>query len=291
MRAAAAAAALLLLQCASCARLSIGAPPACASLTAPYLLSADGKLTPSLGTSTTPLFTWAVPASQPSVGAVRVQVFSLDGALAWDSAPVAVGAPGATPWSLAFGSAAPPLAPGAPFSWRAATRGAAADAWSAWSANATGATALTSFSAAPIWAPAAAPATPAAPQFVLLRAVVALPPGARVAAALAFATAQPQRSLNDHENGKLLGAYKLYVGGALVGAGPGRPGRCGPQLPDGADCTPEHLFDTYNVTAAAAAAAQAGGGLALALACFAAPGEDAPRALAEVAVFAGGLRE
>jgi len=265
---------------------SPGAPPACADPLAPSLLAADGKLSPSLGTSTAPLFSWAVPSTQEAVDAVHVQVFSTlsptAGALLWDSGEVPA-APGGGGASLPF-TGASALAAGAPFAWRAATR--YAGAWSAWSANATGATSLEgSWSAGvgPVWAAAAA--APGASQFVLLRSELVLPAGARVEAALAFATAQPQRSLRDHENGKLLGAYKLWVGGALAGVGPGRPGRCGPQLPAGADCAPEHVFDTLDVTALAAAGASASGGrLALALAAFAAPGPDAPRVLLEVVV-------
>ena len=108
---------------------SPGAAPACADPLAPSLLAADGKLSPSLGTSTAPLFSWAVPTSQSAVDAVRVQVFTVlspsAGAISWDSGEVPVAAGGA--WSLPYGGASA-LAAGSPFAWRAATRQAACHA-------------------------------------------------------------------------------------------------------------------------------------------------------------------
>ena len=57
-----------------------GGQPQCASVNAPFLLRADNKLSPSLGTALAPSLAWAVPASQASVDAVHVRVFSYMGA-------------------------------------------------------------------------------------------------------------------------------------------------------------------------------------------------------------------
>jgi hypothetical protein len=211
----------------------------------------------------------------------------------WDSGTVTVGG-SATPWSLPFGGSAD-LVAATPFTWRVMVQAASApiggaDApWSAWSDNATlvpgpapgAAWALADV--APVWA------RNTSAELVLLRGSLRVPPGRSVAAAFAFATAQPQRSVGDEENGKLLGAYKLFVGGALVGLGPGRPGRCGPvcpvsHSPGNCSCEPEHVYDVLDVTLALAAAAAAGGGEAvLALQCFhAAAGPDSARVQLQV---------
>jgi len=91
-----------------------------------------------------------------------------------------------------------------------------------------------------------------------------------IVAAYAFATANPQPSVQGEvENAKLLGAYKLYLNDQLIGLGPGRPGRCGPVCPIHGDplpctCTPEQVYDGFNVTDAV----QAGQPLSVALQCF-----------------------
>ena len=285
---------LLSAAAAAAARYTPGGAPACASTLSPSQLRADGRLGPSLGTSPAPLFAWSAPnaAAFSAVAAVRVQLFdALAGAAAaplWDSGDVPTGSSGATPWSLPYGGAAP-LRPAHPFRWRAAVQGGGAPAggeWSAWSANATLVAAPAPGAAWP--APAVEPvwAANASAQLVLLRAALRVPAGRSVAAAYAFAVAQPQRSAGDAENGKLLGAYKLFVGGALAGMGPGRPGRCGPvcpvsHSPGTCSCAPEQLYDVLDVTDALSAAAGAGGGgeAVLALQCFhdAAHGPDAAR--------------
>ena len=263
---------------------TIGGPPICASLTAPYYLRADGKPAPSMGTSAAPLFSWALPAT--NVSAVRVQVFSVvggaPGSTLWDSGPLPA------QWSTP--APAGSLPPGAPFSWRVGAQSAAA-AWE-WSDNATLVTALApgGWVAEPVWHPNGT--TP----FALLRGSLPLSRGAP-RAAFAFVTAQPQRSPGDHENGKLLGAYKLFVEGALVGIGPGRPGTCGPVYPGPhpgeAPCAPEFYFDVLDVTAALGAAAGAGGSAAtLALQCFNNPPDggryvDASRVILQVHAYFG----
>ena len=256
----------------------IGGAPQCASLTTAYLLRADSKASPSLGTSLTPLLSWALPAA--TVASVRVQVFSLAGPL-WDS--------GVLP---AQWSALPPsLAGGAPYTWRVGVQGSGAAAAWAWSGNATLVTGLapSQWAAVPVWHPRNS--TPLA----LLRGALPLARGPP-RAAYAFVTAQPQRSAGDHENGKLLGAYKLFVEGALVGLGPGRPGACGPVVPapiaGEAPCSPEFFFDTLDITSALSAAAAAGGTSAtLALQCYNNPAQgaatDASRVVLQVHAYYG----
>lgn len=267
----------------------IGGAPECANLAAPYLLRADGKPPPALGTTLSPAFSWALPAT--NVSAVRVQVFSAVGAPAtlWDSGPL----PRA--WSAAAPAAL--LSQGAPYVWRVgAQSGAGQPPW-AWSSNATLVAGLQpgGWVGEPVWH-----ANSDAP-FALFRGALPVP---RVPyrAVFAFVTAQPQRSPGDKENGKLLGAYKLFVEGALVAVGPGRPGACGPVYPGPisgeAPCAPEFFYDVIDITAAAAAAAA--GGVAqptLALQCYnnpnggpfapPRPGGDASRVALQVHAYFG----
>ena len=261
----------------------VGGSPSCSSLTSPYLLRADKKLDPALGTSLQPLFSWAVPVSQNNVSAVRVQVFDFfTNALHWDSQSVSVGQLGATPWSLSASAASlPSLSTGTPFLWRCSTADSTG-AWTPWSINATLVTAMSlDLIVSPLWH------QNSSAQLTLLRGEILLPPGARVIAAYAFATAQPQRSQQDNENGKLLGAYKLYVGGVFAGIGPGRPGRCGPVCPPPCECTPEHVYDTIDITALAINAVDGNNNntIPLALQCFNAPGPDPSRVLVQIHVF------
>jgi len=152
------------------------------------------------------------------------------------------------------------------------TDGAGGNATSDWSADCRFVTGLWD-----AWAPSAAPVWHAnsSAAFVLLRwegAVVDV--DATLSSAVAFVTANPQGSANGElENAKLLAAYRLYVGGALVGMGPGRQGRCGPVCPVGGDpgacsCTREHVYDTYDVTTLVAAATTGGSPLTLALQAY-----------------------
>jgi hypothetical protein len=72
--------------------------------------------------------------------------------------------------------------------------------------------------------------------------------------AVAYLTANPQTTLGGVQNAKLLGAYKFWINDNFVGVGPGRVGTCGPvcpvqNVPSVCDCTPEHVYDWYNVTA------------------------------------------
>jgi len=264
---------------------TIGGPPICASLSAPYYLRASGKPTPSLGVPSAPLIlSWALPACNAS--ASRVQLFSIVGpspALLWDSGTLPAG------WSAEAPAAL--LSNGLPYGWRAgALCGSGAPVW-AWSANATLVTALApgGWVGEPVWHPNAS--TP----FALLRGVLPLSRGAP-RAAFAFVTAQPQRSPGDEENGKLLGAYKLFVEGALVGIGPGRPGSCGPvypgPLPPEAPCAPSFFYDVLDITAALGAAAGApSAAAALALQCYNNPPGgryvDASRVALQVHAFFG----
>lgn len=105
--------------------------------------------------------------------------------------------------------------------------------------------------ALPIWSPNVTA------SFVYLRKEIALPSELINATAksplraFAFVTAQPQ--VTKGQNAKLLGAYKLWINGHLVGTGPGRVGVCGPVIvPNGPftsnNCTHEHIVDGYDVS-------------------------------------------
>lgn len=63
--------------------------------------------------------------------------------------------------------------------------------------------------------------------------------------------------MQDADNAKLLGAYKLWINGALVGVGPGKVSRCGPMCPvqhagpqGSCTCTPEQLYDSRDISGA-----------------------------------------
>jgi hypothetical protein len=129
-----------------------------------------------------------------------------------------------------------------------------------WSPNTTFFTALgDEWTAVPIWAPLNA--SNKQPTFALLRSTASLEPGERVLSALAFSTANPpvaQMEDGQPQPPKILAAYKLWVGGRLVGVGPGRS-RCGP-LPciHNPSWPIEHVYDGFDVTDAASAVAHTG---------------------------------
>lgn len=263
-----------------------GGPPECTSLHAPSHLRADDKPSPALGTAPQPRLSWVLPALQTVVSSLRVQFYDgVSGVLVWDSGLVILTAAG--PWELPYEG--PPLSAGRPYVWRVQTQDASGDL-SEWSSNATLVPGLWSGD----WLPDVEPlwAHNATAQLVLLRASVdTIPQTTTVVAAYAFATANPQRSLPDDENGKLLGAYKLYIGGQLVGLGPGRPGRCGPvcpvsHSPGTCTCQPEQVYDVLDVTAAVQDGLVLGQGhLAVALQCFQAPGPLTARVQIQVNIF------
>ena len=91
-------------------------------------------------------------------------------------------------------------------------------------------------SAEPIWA------GHAGARYALLRRSVPLPATA-VASAIIHVTAAQSGTME-----KLLGAYRLYVGGAAVGVGPGRGGARTAAYADGGDLNHTY-YDTFNVTA------------------------------------------
>ena len=103
------------------------------------------------------------------------------------------------------------------------------------------------------------PSPPGTPRYAFLRA--SLPLGvasAPVSSAVLFISATSVPRIEHGTDGAVLAAYKLWVGGELVGVGPGRP-RCGER---GA-CNwgrREQMYDGFDVTAAAKAAAVANGG-------------------------------
>ena len=247
--------------------------PAPPSATAPSQLLLDLALAPALGVEApAPVFSWAAPPSVALQAAARVIVLQLPGAgraALWDSGFVAVG----TSPRLAY--AGPPLAAATRFAWTVQLR-AVDGTQSDVSAPAVFVTSLRgNVSATPIWAPGGNNAS-----FVFLRAEVALAGGAAagdpVDSAVAFVTAyaQVQNAGAEDENAKLLAAYKLHVNGAVVGAGPGHPSRCGPLCPvqraaGTCTCAPEQLYDTHDVTALVAAREDAPGAtVTIALAAF-----------------------
>eukprot|EP01079_Euglenida_sp_SAG-EU17-18_P004423 gene4423-4677_t len=121
--------------------------------------------------------------------------------------------------------------------------------WDAWSAT-------------PIWAqpgpqhsssggPGSPPGPPTLPTFVHMYANLTLPPGAAVYSALAFVYAEPppptirQGLAGQVREPKLLGAYKLFVDGVQVAAGPGRA-VCDPEQGQTPPCTPAANYDTVH---------------------------------------------
>ena len=98
-----------------------------------------------------------------------------------------------------------------------------------------GATALT---AEPVWSGADGA------RYVLLRRQIALRP-AKVLSATVHVAAVQSDTME-----RLLGAYRLYVGGKAIGMGPGRGGHRTAAYPDGGDVNHTY-FDTYDVSALA----------------------------------------
>lgn len=144
------------------------------------------------------------------------------------------------------------------FSWAVYVQASSGtgSAVSSWSANAsffTDAGVVGDFAAAsPVWA--RRNGSHEWPTYALLKTSVAVPASASVGSAILYITANAPTA--NIEGGsprppKVLAAYKAWVGGELIGLGPGRA-RCGP-LP----CAwgePETVYDGFDVTAAAAAA-------------------------------------
>jgi hypothetical protein len=199
-----------------------------------------------------------------------VVTHGVTGAPVWSSGPTATNAT-----SLPYPPTAPSLNASTPYRWTVAVTGVAAAGSAADVAGGFNVSAPTAF----VTAGAAALTTSAQPiwhgngsagfTYHLLQTRVPAR-AAAIVGAYAFATANPQPSTQgETENAKLLAAYRLYLNGALVGMGPGRPGRCGPVCPIQKDplpcpCTPEQVYDGYNVTDAVVA----GQPLSVALQCF-----------------------
>lgn len=214
-----------------------------------------------------PTLAWAAPPTQAAQASYQLQVTELpSGTQLCDSGVVSGGVQAATVCGA--------LKPASVYTVRVRSTdgGGGSNATSAWSADCrfvTGMWDAWAPSAAPVWHPNATAG------FVLLRwegaVPVAVDAGSPLSSAIAYVTANPQGSSNgESENAKLLAAYRLYVGGALVGMGPGRQGRCGPVCPVGGDpaacsCTREHVYDVYDVTPLVDAATAGGNPLALAL--------------------------
>lgn len=234
----------------------------------PYMLTVDRLLSPALGIDTdAPLLAWAAPSRVRSMASVNITVLST---------------PAAQPvWSV--------LLPGSHFStpYRgvALTRASRYD-WSVAITDAATGTVFTSDTATFVTslqgATVASPVWSNGSMYTLLRGAHTLQqPAANVALATAFVTASPQMSPSTAEvdNSKLTGAYKLWVNAVLHGMGPGKVSRCGPLCPvQGAQgpctCTPEHIYDVRDITAAVVNGSSAAGGVVIAVAAFNYPPSD-----------------
>lgn len=128
-----------------------------------------------------------------------------------------------------------------------------------WSANQTFFTATSPNDwgdATPIWA--APNATGTLPAFAFLRSQAPIRQDRTIASALVFITANPPLPSHVEEGHyrppKILGGYKLWVEGTVVGVGPGRA-RCGPLMNDQGDACAygvgEQPFDGHDVTSLA----------------------------------------
>ena len=159
--------------------------------------------------------------------------------------------------------AADKLAPAMRYTWRVSVdvraKGKNETVSSGWSATHV-------FLTGPVWSLGTSPiwshpdASGGLSRFALLRSQFAQPPSPsprRVVSALAFITANaPMNVMGDKRAPpKILGAYKLWVNGVLVGVGPGRP-ICSPvQLRDAVPCAqfngsrpPQQMYDGYDLT-------------------------------------------
>lgn len=118
--------------------------------------------------------------------------------------------------------------------------------------------------ARPIWASPCSAGTRAGPpwfnnttpDYAWFRSSLALPVGEEVVSALAFVSAEAPLSVENPEvtrafkwgldrGSKILGAYKLFIDGAVVGVGPGRP-RCA-AVSQG-DCERQTPYDGFALT-------------------------------------------
>jgi len=262
---------------------AIPAPPP-PSTSAPSQLLADGLASPALGVdSARPELRWALPAGLVAQTAVLVTVVDEAGAVVWNKTLATT--------TLSAQYAGAPLRPATAYSWTVAVLSPVATAPSSPAAFVTGLQGAAAPGSAPLWAPAAGGGggggANQSATFVFLRQQARLAqPAAQVASAVAFVTASPQAYFGpvEADNAKLTGAYKLFVNGGLSGMGPGKPSRCGPLCPvqhaaGACTCSPEHLYDARDVTAAVRGGGGGGDGssVTLALAGFNYPPAAAPQ--------------
>jgi hypothetical protein len=270
------------------------AATASAAVDQPDGLLTDLRDSPALGVSATPTFTWIVPhvssgcATAGSGGQVQaayqVQAFSATGAVVVDSGQlqgntsvdVAIATLGnprqqlqsgglfswrVKVWTAPLTSTTAVMAPSAPVAGVAASSSSSTSSphtsstalcESMWSDNATfvvglGTTGFSSVSQA-IW-------VPTADNYAYFHRVYSAAAGKSLARAIAFVTA-----VGDD---RLLGAYRLYAGGATASIGPGR-----------GDASLAHdgnlVYDTVDVTpnTSFAAAAAAASSVVLGLQCY-----------------------
>ena len=116
-------------------------------------------------------------------------------------------------------------------------------------------TSLGAWDATPMWSPPCPGGDGDAPEFAYFYSTLSVPQDAdhEVESALAFVTAEgpltipPFGCCGESEQGsKLLGAYKLFINGDVIGVGPGR-NEC-PAIAQG-DCDRKVPYDGYDLTA------------------------------------------
>eukprot|EP01065_Artemidia_motanka_P024845 TRINITY_DN29764_c0_g1_i1.p1 TRINITY_DN29764_c0_g1~~TRINITY_DN29764_c0_g1_i1.p1 ORF type:complete len:1083 (+),score=269.43 TRINITY_DN29764_c0_g1_i1:53-3250(+) len=199
----------------------------------PTGLLVDLRASPVGVESARPRLSWAL-APDTAQAAAQVLVTGPDGSSVWDSGLLNTSAP-----ELEY--AGPALTPATQHWWRVqVTDPAGVLSVSQPSAFVTAM--HDAWTAKPIWHPTTKGG------FVFLRKEFTAPSGA-IRDASVFVTAQTQPTKGF--SAKLLGAYKLMLNDEFVGIGPGRAGRCGPAFPPSPfvpTCSPEHVYDGFNVT-------------------------------------------
>ena len=138
-------------------------------------------------------------------------------------------------------------------------------AWSQWAMLFARPSALV---AEPIWAGGAGA------RYALLRREIVV--FSKVQSAVAYVAAAQSGPIE-----KLLGSYRLYVGGRAVGVGPGRGDARTAAYPHGGDVN-HTMYDTIDVSATVGAAATVSGGVVLGLQCYHPTGDKTAGVLLEL---------
>ena len=234
------------------------------AFSSPSGLLVNWQSSPSLGISAPISYSWIVPhitgaetcpAADQQQFAYRVQVSTGDFGdqdkidIFWDSGQVESSESHNVPQTVDK-----PLVPGTRYHWRVKTW-ASSGCYSNWSTPATFYTAPESFEhVTPIWA------NGSSSQFVLFRYVVPIPKSPYTRG-IAFVTARQSGPME-----KLLGAYRLYVGGRAVAIGPGRGEVRTAAYADGGDKN-HTQYDSIDISAAILSSGPSAA-LSLGLRCF-----------------------